>query len=205
LQREEIEQLAIESIRPNVGVGPGIDELNVYAHPIAGAADRSLQDMGHAQRIADLAQVPQAGLVLAHRGPADHFQVRDLGQVREDVVLDAVGEIFVFLAVTQVLEWQDGDAFIRRRHGYRQRGFGDIEAPRLRLVHFIGALDSFRCELKCPGQKQRDRKTKRQQNDHQTHCPGRDFEKRKSLRGNLDEQPAQDRISNRDAVDFAPL
>jgi hypothetical protein len=144
LQREEIEQFAIKRVRPDMGVGPGVDKLNVDAHPVAGAADGSLQNMGHTQRVTDLAQVPHARLVLAHRSPADHFQVRDLGQIRQDIVLDAVGEIFVLLAVTQVLEGQNGDAFFRRRRCGSGRGFGDLEPPRVRLSHFLGALDSFR-------------------------------------------------------------
>ena len=78
LDGKKIGQFAIESLGPNMGVGPSVDQLRVHPHPIAGTSHRAFQHMGNAERFADLAQVARPGSILLHRGAADHFQVGDL-------------------------------------------------------------------------------------------------------------------------------
>ncbi len=46
------------------------------------------------------------------RGAADHFQVGDLCQVRQDLVLHAIGEEGVGLFFAQIFEREHGDAFV---------------------------------------------------------------------------------------------
>jgi hypothetical protein len=49
---------------------------------------------------ADLGQIAcDSALVLPHRGAADYFQVRDLGQVGQDFVLHAACEVSVLFIV----------------------------------------------------------------------------------------------------------
>jgi hypothetical protein len=55
--------------------------------------------------LANLAQIPcDPALVLHHRDAADHFQVRDLGQVGEDFILHAVCEISVFFLSAEIFK-----------------------------------------------------------------------------------------------------
>ena len=121
LQAEEIKQFAIEGIRPDVRIRARIDQLDVDAHAISRAPHRAFQNVSHSEGQADLAQVARARFVLANRSPADDFQVGDLGQVREDIILDAIREILILLIVAQIFEWQHRDAFFRDT---RCAGFG---------------------------------------------------------------------------------
>ena len=111
LEREEIGDLAIVGVVPNVEIGAGVDQLGIDPHPVRLAPHGPFHHVGDAERFADLAQVPRPASVLAHGSAADHFQVRHLRQARKDVVLDAVGEIGVLLVVAEIFERQHRDAF----------------------------------------------------------------------------------------------
>src|ERR1700716_3868306 len=75
----------------------------------------------------------------------------------------------------------------------------------LRLVEFVRPYYSRRRQVEGPGEKERDRETEREQYDDEPHRPHRDFEKQKDLRGDLNEEPAHDRVGHGDAVNFASL
>jgi hypothetical protein len=54
--------------------------------------------MSHAQGTGDLAQITfGVGPVLHHRRPADDFELSNLGQTIENLVLDTVGKVGVVL------------------------------------------------------------------------------------------------------------
>src|ERR1700674_3511752 len=76
---------------------------------------------------------------------------------------------------------------------------------RMRLVEFVRPYYSRRRQVEGPGEKERDRETERKQDDDESHRPHRDFEKRKDLRRDLNEEPAHDRVGHGDAVNFAAL
>src|SRR5947207_12346287 len=67
------------------------------------------------------------------------------------------------------------------------------------------AFDPFGRRFKCPCNDQCDRKTDDQKQNYQTNCPIGNLEKRKDLRRNLDEQPRDDSINDRNFVNVAPL
>src|SRR5262249_43023920 len=101
---------AIVGFGPNVRIGAGIDQFGVDAKAVAGALNRAFHDVSDAELLADFAQVAfGAGLVLAHAGVTDHFQIRNFGQIGQDLVLHAVGKIGVVPIVAQRRERQDGD------------------------------------------------------------------------------------------------
>ncbi len=76
---------------------------------------------------------------------------------------------------------------------------------RRREIDIFSALDSFRRELEGPGDDERDRESSRDQNDDQPHNPGWNLQEWKNLRGNLNQQPANNRIGDGDLVNIAPL
>ncbi len=61
---------------------------------------RYLQKMDNPELFSNFAQVPWSAALIAHDGtPADDFQIRDLGQLRQDLILHALDEIgirFIF-------------------------------------------------------------------------------------------------------------
>ena len=64
------------------------------------------------QRLADLANVVRLPAIRQHRGARNHFQRADLGEIRQDVVLDAVREIRVRLVVAEIREREHRDRFL---------------------------------------------------------------------------------------------
>ena len=79
-----------------MSVSAGVDQLCVDAKTIPGALDRTFHDVSDTELLADLAHVAFGpGLVLPHAGVADHLQIRDLGEIGQDLVLNAIGEVGV--------------------------------------------------------------------------------------------------------------
>jgi len=54
---ENIVQLAIVALRPKMRVVPGIDELDMDSHPIAGFAHRAFENVRYAKLLCDLGDV----------------------------------------------------------------------------------------------------------------------------------------------------
>ncbi len=125
-----------------------------------GAPHRSFQNVRHAQRLTDFAQIARARFVLPHRSAADDFQVGDLGQVREDIILDAVREILVLLIVAQIFERQDRDAFFRDRYVRSLDKRCRSGALLLFWREIIRSLHAFRSNVESPGQHHRHRETR---------------------------------------------
>ena len=67
------------------------------------------------------------------------------------------------------------------------------------------AFQSFRRQFKRPRDNERDGKPDNDCEHDKAHCPIRNFEKRKNLGGNLNGQPTDDRVHDRDFVNVAPL
>src|SRR5438067_12937805 len=96
-------------------VGARIDQLRVDAHTIAGLLNTSFHHMRHTELLTDHAYVAQhPAFVWHHTRPADHFQIGHFREVTQDLVLHAIGEKSVLFVVTEILERQDGDRFLRR-------------------------------------------------------------------------------------------
>ena len=72
-------------------------------------------------------------------------------------------------------------------------------------IDIFRALDAFRRELKRPCDDERDWKPDRDQYDHQPHNPSWNFQEWKDLRGNLNQEPADNRVGNGNFVNVAPL
>ena len=72
---------------------------------VSGPTDAAFDYVAHTELLRDFLEVaPRAALILHHRCAADHFQVLDLGKVREQLVLHTVGEKRVFFVVAQILQ-----------------------------------------------------------------------------------------------------
>ena len=111
LNSENIGQIAIVSLRPEMRIGARIDQLRVYSHAIASTLNTSFHDVHDAKFICNLAQITfRSGLILHNRSAADDLQVRDPGQVGQNFILHPVGKEDVIGIAASVFERQDGDA-----------------------------------------------------------------------------------------------
>src|SRR3954471_22307138 len=106
-------------------VVPGIDQLDADHDAVPAAPDASFEHVHDAKRLGDLRQIVFGRAAIRHdRRAADNFQIANLRQAGQDVVLDAVGEKRVLLVVAEVFEGQYGDAFLGKAGG----GLGGMEA-----------------------------------------------------------------------------
>src|SRR5437899_1748694 len=65
--------------------------------------------MRHLKRLADLANISFTAIF--HRaGTADDFQVADLRQLGQDVILHTISKRAIFLLLAEVFKWQNGDS-----------------------------------------------------------------------------------------------
>ena len=69
----------------------------------------------------------------------------------------------------------------------------------------LGAFNAFRSEFEGPRQNKGDGEAKEKKKNHHSKRPIRNIENGKNLRGDLDEQPADGGVDNRDPVNIAPL
>src|SRR6478736_129514 len=201
LQREQIGNLAIECFSPKLGIAPRVNQLSIHPDAIAGPACRALKNMGYSQCQPDFTQIARPALELLYRGAANDLKVGHLCQVRENVIVHSGREVIVLFVVTQIFERKNGDAFF-----WNIADCGGADRQRGQTsVAFLGAPDSLRSQIEYPRQRECDWKTQHQQQHNQAHRPIWNFEERKNLRCNLNEQPGGDGVGNGNAMDLAAL
>ena len=106
MNREHIGQVAIVIFRPQVLVIRGIDQLHVHAHTIANTANAAFQNGSDAERFSYFTNVGRFSPIRHDGGARDNFQVANLRQIREHVVLNPVGEVGVFFLGAEIFKWQ---------------------------------------------------------------------------------------------------
>ena len=109
LDGKQIIQIAVVLLGPDVGIGARVDQLRIQTKMRSGSADAALQNVRHAKRISDLAKISFAA-IFHHAGAADDFQIADLRQLGQNVVLHTIGEDGVFFLVVQIFKRQNGDS-----------------------------------------------------------------------------------------------
>ena len=82
---------------------------------------------------------------------------------------------------------------------------GALNRSRFCRIEIFRPHYSFGGEFVDPGEEHRDWKSDRERNDNKTHCGIRNFKKREDLRRELREEPCDDSVSDRCAVNIAPL
>ncbi|NIP58169.1 MAG: hypothetical protein GWM92_05320, partial [Gemmatimonadetes bacterium] len=124
-------QPPVVGLGPEVFVGGGVDELGVHPDPVAGPLHAALHHGGHAQLGGDLPHALGRVPVLQDRGPGDHLQGLDLGELGEEVVVDAVGEGADLVVAGEVVEGEDGHRRLLRPGvaSHRRRRLADEHPP----------------------------------------------------------------------------
>ena len=124
LHREDVVQLAVVLLGPDVLAAPGVDQLAGDAQPPAGRAHAALQHVAHAEVARDLAHVDRAALVGEGRVAGDHEQPAQPGERGDDVLGDAVGEIVLLGIAAEIGERQHRDRRLVGQGEHRCRRLG---------------------------------------------------------------------------------
>ena len=131
LQHEEIGQVAVEALGPEMAVGGRLDQLDVDPHPGRGPPHAALDDVAHAQLAGDGADVDRRRAIGEARIAGDDEQAGDLRQVGDEVLDQPVGEIFLVGIAAHVGEGQHRDRRLarQRRRLLCRRGAGRPALP----------------------------------------------------------------------------
>ena len=121
LDCENVGQLAIESIRPKVRVGRGVNELDIHPHLVVRFLHAALEDVRYPELAGDLREIVRRTFEMLRRSAGDDFQVRNFRQPGQDFVLDALREVSVRFVFAAVFKRQDGDRFFRNRRNLPRR------------------------------------------------------------------------------------
>src|SRR6266496_3072281 len=139
-------------------------------------------------------------LVLPYRSAADYFQILNLREVRQQLILDSICKKSVLLFIAQIFQQQHPD-----NDEVEDPSGGTLNRSRLCRIEIFRPHYSFGGQFVEPGEQHRDWKSDRERNDNKTHCRIRNFKKREDLRCELREEPCDDSVSDRCAVNIAPL
>ena len=100
---------AVVVFRPEMLVRFRIDQLHIDTHLLTRALYCALQDGRHTKLGADFAQVLGGVTVFHHGGARDHFELANLGQLCQQVIVHAVGEEPVILNAAARCKGQNRD------------------------------------------------------------------------------------------------
>ena len=117
LDGEDVVEIAVVLVRPNVVAAFGVDELGGDSDAIARLAHAAFQDITNAEVGRHLAHIGRLALVGEGGVARDDEQTGHRGQQRDDVLGHAVGEILLFGVAAHIVERQHGDGWFPRRRG----------------------------------------------------------------------------------------
>ena len=128
LQIEDVLELAIEVIGPQMRPARSIDQLRGDADPLRRLAHAAFEHVTHTQLATDLLHIDGPALVGKARIARDHEQPPDVAERGNDVLDDAVGEIVLLRIIAHVLERQNRDRGLVRK-GRTRRSIGEADQP----------------------------------------------------------------------------
>lgn len=108
LEGEEVVHVAVVALGPELLAEVRIHEPCRHAHPGAVAPDAAFEDVASPERTPDPAHVHVAVAVGEGRAAGDHREATPVGERRDHLLGEAVGEVLLVGALAQVLEGQHG-------------------------------------------------------------------------------------------------
>ena len=109
LHREEVGHVLLVPFGPEVETTARVGELDAHPDAVAGPADTALDHVADPKLPPDPRRIGGLPLVGEGRAAADHAQVREAAQRRDQVLGDPVAEVLLPRVAALVGERQDGD------------------------------------------------------------------------------------------------
>ena len=126
--------------RPDVAAGGDVVELCCDTNAVAAFPHAALDHVAHAELSADLLHMDGLALIGKGRVARDHEEPSQLGQRRDDVLADAVGEILLLRIAAHVGEWKHRDGGTIRQRQRRAPLLVDVVRRRARGRRRLGAV-----------------------------------------------------------------
>jgi hypothetical protein len=137
LDGEDVFQPPVIALRPEVVAASRLDQLGGDPDPAARLADAAFHDVLHAEVGRHLLHLEAAALVLEGGVAGDHEEAAVAGELGDDVLGDALGEVILLRVSGHVGEGKDRDGGLVRQGlprgclppGWRLRGRGRLGGP----------------------------------------------------------------------------
>src|SRR6266487_1327702 len=94
-------------------IGVGVEQLNVYPHFVSSSLHAAFEHSAHAEFTSHCLQVFRRAFVFGCRFSRDNLQVADASELRQDLILNTVGEVSIVWVTAQIVEWENRDAFLQ--------------------------------------------------------------------------------------------
>src|SRR6266496_4037987 len=96
-----------------MGVDVRVNQLNVYPHFVSSPLHAAFEYSSYAQFASRCLQVFWLALVFGCGRTRDHLQIADASEFRQDLILNAIGEVSIVWVTAQIVEWENRDAFLQ--------------------------------------------------------------------------------------------
>src|SRR5439155_570491 len=104
LDAKDVSQPPIIGLGPEVGIGLRVNQLNIDSHLIGRFLDATLKNVRYPKLLRDLGEIPRFALIPLSGSTRNYFYVRDLGQTRQDLLLNTVCKIGVIRIAAKILK-----------------------------------------------------------------------------------------------------
>ena len=224
---KDVLQLAVVDPRPEMISVQGADQLGGNTQLIAVPAYAPFQHRRDVELLTDLPDVDVLSFEGEGRGPRDDPQALDVCERVDDLLRDAVGEVFVLLVPGQVHEWQYGDGRRLRRGRRASRSAANDEIPEHSRCRCEGSdgderqgeanaadaatgrggspLDAPATDVEDPGEGDDDRKPRCKRHDHVGEHRLRPVEPVRDGLDDLEHRERGNAVSDQRAEDAPPL
>ena len=133
LNREDVGKIAIIPLRPGMAAALAVDQLTGHAYPVARLAHAALQHVMHAKCPRDILNIAAFPFEGEAGVAGDDEQALEAGQLGDDILGDAIGEIVLLRIAGHIGEGQHRDGgFLGQRERFRNacgRDAADRPAP----------------------------------------------------------------------------
>jgi hypothetical protein len=109
LEGEDVFEVAIVALGPEVKAGCGVDQLRVDPDPVRSASDAAFEDVTNAEVLGDLPGRCRSSLVLKYGVTRGDEEARELRQVGDQILSQAIAEVFLLRVAGEVIERQNRD------------------------------------------------------------------------------------------------
>ena len=109
LEGEDVGGRTFKGLGPEVAVGAGVDELGGDADPVAGADDGAFDDGVDVELASNVGEWAMRALVGHDGGSGDDAKVGDTGELSDELVGHAVGEVLLAWVAGEVLKRKNGN------------------------------------------------------------------------------------------------
>src|SRR5262249_34404618 len=147
LQRKYVVQIPIVALGPDMTVFDSIDQLRRDSNPAGHLAHATFDDISDVQLAGDDASTDRLPLKSKGCVPLQYVQGVHLGQIGDNVLGDAVAEVFLLRIAAHVGERKDGDCGIAGNSLVQGAGGGGVERQPVGANGLANVLQALRTEI----------------------------------------------------------